>query len=276
MYGTIVYNASAAAFGAENLFTAASDPDVTSQSGAYIFTGDYKLLAAALVGASVQYGRYDVAEWNGRGRPNIFAANRGLNPPADAIYDYYYPNPPALPKNQVINVRVQNNLGASTEIENAILQIATPDWSLNQPPGMWDIILRATVTATPTLNAWQESLALTFDASPLGGVYAVLGAIVEGGNAAAWRLNFPRTRLYGGRRLRPGGLVLSTWGNTPINGVRDPFAMFGVLGAFHTFEPPTLGLFGTAAASTPYTVFLKCRFLGQQESLLDQFVNTAY
>lgn len=276
MFGTIVYNIAAAPFGQENLLTAANDPDITQQSGSYIFTGDYNLLAASMIGASVTYGRYDVAEWNGRGRPNIFAANRALNPPADAYWDYYYPNPPPLPKNQVFNLRVTNNLGAATEIENVILQIGTPDWSLNQPPGMWDIILHTTATVTPTLNAWQESIALTFDASPLGGVYAVLGCQVVGSNAAAYRLNFPRTRLYGGRRLRPGGWVVSAFGNPPVNGIRDPLAQFGVMGAFHTFEPPTLGLFGTAAVATTYNVFMKCRFLGQQVSLLDQFVNTAY
>lgn len=276
MYGTIAYNNSACAAGAENALNAVTDPDITQQSSEYIFTGDYKLLAAALFGVSVQYGRYDVAEWNGRGRPNIFAANRGATPPADSIFDFYGPVAPDIPKNQILTVRATNNLGTGTEAETAILQIGTPDWSLNQPQGMYDIILRATAAITPTINAWNESNAITFDAAPLGGVYAVLGCLVVGGNAIAYRLNFPRTRLYGGRRLRPGGIVVSSWGNVPLNGVRDPFSQFGVLGAFHTFEPPTLGIFGEAASNTTYNVFLKCRFLGQQVSLLDQFVSSNY
>lgn len=276
MYGTVVNNVAAAAFGVENALTAANDPDITQQNGQYIFTGDYQLLAATMVGASVTFGRFNVAEWNGRGRPNVFAANRALTPPANAFWDLYFENKLALPKNQQIQVLVTNNLGASTEIENMVWQVATPDWSLNNPPGMYDLLVHATVTATPTLNAWQENLALVFDQLPLGGVYVVLGAQVVGANAVAYRLNFPRTRLYGGRRLRPGGLVMTAFGNSPEATLGDPFTQWGVMGGFHTFEPPTLGLFGAAAVSTTYHVFLKCRFLGQQVALLDQFVMSNY
>lgn len=276
MYGTIVYNLSAATAGQENSFDAATDPDITQQNSHYIFTGDYRLLAATLVGASVEYGRYDVAEWNGRGQFNIQSANRGLTPVANPEWDTYFSQQLMLPKNQELLIHATNNLGSSTEIESVIMQICTPDWSKNAPAGLWDIMLHMTVTATPTANAWKESLALAFDSNPLGGVYVVLGAMVIGDHSSAWRLNFPRGRMYGGRRLRPGGLLINTYGNQSASMLGDKFAHWGVLGAFHTFEPPTLGLFGTAATSTTYDVFLKCRFLGQQVSLLDQFVQTNY
>jgi hypothetical protein len=276
MYGTIVYNNSAAAAGTENALSAAVDPDVTQQNSHYIFTGQYQLLAAAMVGASVEYGRYDVAEWNGRGRPNIFSANRGLTLPSNPQWDLYRGQNLILPQNQEILIHTTNNLASGTEPESVVLQIGTPDWSYNQPPGMYDMLIHATATITPTANAWLESQAITFDANPLGGVYVVLGAQLVGANALAWRFNFPRTRMYGGRRLRPGGLVLSSFGNNPSSQMGDPFNHWGVMGGYHTFEPPTIGVFGTSATSTTYHLFMKCRFLGQNISLLDNFVQSSY
>lgn len=276
MYGTVVNNVAAAAFGTENALTAAADPDITQQNGNYIFTGPYNLLADAMVGASVEFGRYNVALWNGWGRPNLVAANRGLNPTSPMLWNRYGGQQLQLPQNQQIQVLVTNNLGASTEIENVLWQISTPDWSMNLPPGLYDFVGHATATITPTLNAWNENNAIVFDQLPLGGVYAVIGAICVGNNAVAWRLNFPRSRMYMGRKLRPGGAVLNAFGNTPDVFAQDFLQHWGVLGAFHTFELPSLGVFGTAASSTTFHMFLKLRFLGGPSSLLDSFVGSNY
>lgn len=276
MYGTVINNVAAAAFGVENALTAANDPDITQQNGNYIFTGPYNLLADAAVGASVTYGRYSVAQWNGWGRPNIDAVMRGLNPTSPGLWNRYGAMAMQLPQNQQISVFLTNNLGASTEIENVLWQIATPDWSMNLPAGQYDFIGHATATITPTLNAWNENNAVAFDQLPLGGVYAVIGGVCIGNNAVAWRLNFPRTRMYLGRKLRPGGLMLNTFGNTPDVFAPDFHSHWGVMGAFHTFELPTLGVFGTAASSTVFHLFLKLRFLGMDVSLLDRFVQSNY
>jgi hypothetical protein len=276
MYGTIVQNVAAAAFGAENALSAAADPDITQQNGQYIFTGPYNLLADAMVGASVTTGRYNVAQWNGWGRPNLLFGMRGLNPTSPTFWNRYDQAPLPLPQNQQIQTLVTNNLGASTEIENVVWQIGTADWSLNLPSGQYDFIGRATATITPTLNGWNENQAIAFDQLPLGGVYAVIGAHCVGSNAVAWRLNFPRTRMYLGRRLRPGNLLINALGNVPDLQGSNLWSGFGLLGYFHTFELPTLGVFGTAAVSTQFQLFLRLRFMGMPVSLLDALSQSNY
>lgn len=276
MFGTVVQNVTAATAGAENLLSAALDPDITQQNSQYIFTGPYNLLADSAVGASVIYGRYSAAQWNGWGRPNLLAMNRGLVPPNTSWWALYDSMSLALPQNQQIATYLTNNLGSSTEIESVGWQISTPDWSRNLPPGLYDFIGHATCTVTPAASAWKESQVITFDQLPLGGVYAVIGALCIGGNASYWRLSFPRTRMYLGRRLRPGGMVVSAYGNLPSLAPDLHLSRWGVWGAFHTFELPQFGIFGTAASSTTYDIFMKLRYLGGDVTLLDRFVQSNY
>lgn len=274
MYGTIaVYNGSATA-GAENALNAVADPDFTIQSNNFVFTSDYLLLGAALVGASVQYGRYNTAQWAIQGYPRIYAANRGATPPSQPLWDKNLNKSVHLPQDQAFQIYATNNLGASTEAEFGLLQLGSPGWNMNYQPGMWDVILRATATITPTVGTWNENNAIAFDQSPLGGVYVVNGTVVEGGNAVAYRWNFPRAPNYAGRRMRPGGIVTTTWGNLPAYGATDAFHHWGQQGAFWTYEQPTLGILGVTASSTTYNIFMHCTFIGQDSNLLDRYVGS--
>lgn len=276
MFGLVAQANTAAAFGVENALTAIADPDITIQNGQFIFTGPYRLLAEMAVGASVEFGRYNVAEWNGRGRPNIFAVNRAANPTAPMFFGAYKSQSLMLPQNQQIQSLLTNNLGAGTEAEWLVWKLATADWSANWPPGIYDLIGHATVTVTPAIGSWVENAAIAFDQLPLGGVYVVLGAHCIGANGIAWRLNFPRTRMYMGRRLRPGNVVLPSFGSLPPEFSLNEWGTDGVWGAFHTFELPTFGILGSAAAATTYNIFMKLRFLGESVTLLDNFVQTNY
>ena len=113
---------------------------------------------------------------------------------------------------------------------------------------------------------------LSFSQSLRGGVYSVIGGFVQGTNSAAWRLIFPRNKMYRGRRLRPGGLIQNAIGDVLPNCIHPLAAAWGEKGRFHTFELPTIEVFGTAAASTTYQAFLILKYLGQDRSLLDQYV----
>lgn len=276
MFGLVAQANTAAAAATENALTAVADPDITQQNNQFIFTGPYRLLAELAQGASVEYGRYNVAEWNGRGRPNIFAVNRAANPTAPLFWSQYRTKPLQLPMNQQIQSLLTNNLSSGTEAEYLLWKIATADWSANQPPGIYDFIGHATVTVTPAVGSWVENQVLTFDQLPLGGVYCVIGAECIGANGIAWRLNFPRTRMYLGRRLRPGKEVLPSFGSLPALFGYSEFGDEGVWGFFHTFELPTFGILGSSATSTTYNVFLKLRFLGEPVTILDQMVGTNY
>lgn len=270
-FQTLVYNASAAAAGATNTdFTAATDPDFSQRNGHYIFTESYRLLSSAVIGANVTRGRYQVPTWNAIGEFVLFNANRSLQVPSNPQYDWWIGRQPAIPQNEEFQVQVSNNLGAATEIENVVLTLITDDWSANVPPGRLIIPIRASFTVTPTLNAWSGPQILTFSQSLRGGVYAVVGGTVQGTNAIAWRIIFPRFRLYHGRKLRPGSLIQTAVGDV-VGNQFDPWIMqYGEWGRFHTFEPPTIEVFGTVAGSITYQAFLWCVYLGEDISQLSQ------
>lgn len=275
MYGLVAQMNTAATFGQEDALTAVADPDITIQNSQFIFTGPFRLLGELLGGANSKFGRYNVAQWNGRGRPNIFAVNPSLVPTAPIFTSKYLSQPLMLPQNQQIQALATQG-GAANAVAWLLWWIATQDWTMNEPPGQYDLIGHATCAVTNVLGTWVENNAITFDQLPLGGVYLVLGCNVIGANGIAFRLNFPRTRMYQGRRLRPGGVVLNGFGQLPALFSHNEWGGLGVMGAFHTFELPTLGILGSAAGAQTYDVFLKLRFLGENVSLLDQFVQTNY
>lgn len=269
-FGLLNYNVAAAAAGGTNVdLSAATDQDFSQRNSHYIFTEQYNLLAAAPVGVSVTRGRFQVPTWNAIGEFSLFNVNRALQPPSNPQVDLWIAYPPPVPTNEEFQIQLSNNLGAATEIENCPIWIATPDWNQNLPRGRLPILLRGSFTVTPTLNAWSGPLAITFSQSPRGGVYSVCGATCQGSNAVAFRLIFPRYKLYMGRKLRPGALTQNAIGDA-LNQQEDPYRFaFGEWGRFHTFEPPQVELFGTAAAATTYQLFLWCVYLGEDPAFLN-------
>jgi hypothetical protein len=269
-FATLVYNAPAAGVNTVNLdFTAALDPDFSQRNGHYIFTESYRLMGSAMVGVSVIRGRYQVPTWNAIGEFVLFNANRALQPPSNPQYDWWEPRQANIPVNEEFQVQVSNNLGAATEIENVVLHLITDDWTANIPAGRLIIPIRVSFTVTPTLNAWSGPQILTFSQSLRGGVYAVVGGTLQGTNSVAWRIIFPRYRLYHGRKLRPGALIQTAIGDV-ITNQHNPWMMeMGEWGRFHTFEPPTIEVFGTAAVSTTYQGFLWLVYIGEDLSNLN-------
>jgi hypothetical protein len=273
---TAVYNAPAAGVNAVNTdLAAAADTILTTRNSHLIFTDPWQLLAIAMVGASVTRGRLQSPTLNAIGEFALFNANRALQPPSNPQWDFYLPMPVALPQSEELQVQVSNNLGASTEIENAILQLATPGHTYNLPQGGQPYLFRATVTVTPTLNAWSGGQAIVFSQNPRGGVYSLIGSIVQGSNAVAHRWLFPRARLFNGRALRPGGLNQNAVGDVVVQAPRVSWDMWGEMGRFHTFEPPQLEVFGTAAVSTTYQIFMHCVYLGGDQNALDAWARSA-
>lgn len=270
----LAYNAAAAGINTVNLdFTAVTEPDFTSRNGHFILTDPYQLGGIMLVGASVIRGRLQIPTYNAIGEFSILSANRALQPTSNAQWDSLIGYTPQLPINEEIQVQVSNNLGAATEQENALLLLLATDWSRNLPQSsrMPPIIpVRATFTVTPTINAWSGPQAINLSQALRGGVYAVVGAVCQGTNAAAFRLIFPRYRLWHGRKLRPGWPVQNAIGDVVQTQI-DPWVIgMGEWGRFHTFELPQAEVLGTTAASTTYQLFLWLVFLGEDVSQLNQ------
>jgi hypothetical protein len=275
MYGTLIYNGAAVGVNASNFdLSAATDPDFTQKNGHYLLTENYRLGAAMLIGANVTRGRFQIPTFNAYGEWNLFNANRALTPPSNPQWDLYYAAAPVLPQMEEIQVQSSNNLGAATEQENVILQLLPDDWNTNLPRSPINMIMkhRASFTLTPTINVWSGPQALTFSAAQRGGTYAVIGCKVQGANAVAWRLIFPRSRLYHGRKLRPGGAVQTAIGDVVAQVIPTGWTYDGVLGLYHTFEPVQIEVFGATAAATTYQVFLDLVWLDKTPAPLDQWV----
>jgi hypothetical protein len=275
VYHTLVYNASAAGVNAVNTdFAAATDSEISQRNSHYVFTESYRLLCASLVGVSVTRGRFQVPRWNAIGELTIFNANRALNPPSNCQWDTYIYNPPRIPQVEEFQVQASNNLGAATEIENVVLQIADDNWSQNIEQGEGSFpgafVVRATATITPTLNGWSGANNIVLSQSLRGGTYAIVGTVVQGTNAVAYRWIFPRNRLYHGRRLRPGGLTQNVIGDVYNNQI-DPWVMaLGTLGYFNTLELPQIEVFGTVAGAITYQIFIWMVRLGDDINILTQ------
>lgn len=280
-FALLDYNAAAAGVNTVNLdFVASSDPDFSQRNSHYIFTEQYYLLATTIIGTSVTRGRFQVPTWNAIGEFTIFNANRALNPPSNPQIDSYIAYPPKVPLNEEFQLQVSNNLGAATEIENGLIWLATEDWNGNIPRGASNappvIQIRATATITQVLNAWSGPVALTLSQSLRGGVYAVIGATVQGPNVCAFRLIFPRYRLYHGRKLRPGWLTQTNIGDILNNQIHPWQMAFGEWGRFHTFELPAVETFGTLAGAQAYQIFLWLVYMGEDVSQLSQGLGGGY
>lgn len=278
MHHTAVFNASAAAAGATNVdFTFATEPVLRGQNSHLILTAQLKLLAVTLVGVSVLRGRWQIPRWNFYGEPTIFSANRALQPPANPQWDLWAEAGPILPMNQEIQLQASNNLGAATEIENGVLQLAAPNWQRHIPEAnpILPFWTRATCAITPTLNAWSGGTALTMAQSLLGGTYGIRRIIVQGTNAVAFRMIMARPMVYYNYPLRPGDLVQNAVGdatNQQVDPFRNPWGRWGY---FNTLELPQLEVFGTVAGAVTYQVFMLLDYLTDSVDAIDQYVRMA-
>jgi hypothetical protein len=224
----------------------------------------------------VKFGRYNITQWNNRGRPNISAVNRNATPTAPFYWHRYTGGGLALPTNQQLPALLTNNLATGTELEALIWKLASTDWTRNQPPSQWDMIAHATATVTPAVNAWSFGNTLTFDANLVGGSYVMRGCYVIGANSIAYRIRFPLRRNYNGVGLHPGGVVFAAYGSLPPLFGTEEYLRDGVMGYFSSYQLPTLDLYGAAATSTTYDVFMLVGYLGMDTNIANQMANTNY
>lgn len=276
MHHTAAFNASAAAAGASNVdFTFVTEPVLRGQNSHLILTAALKLLGVTLVGASVIRGRWQIPKWNFYGEPTIYSANRGLQPVANPQWDLWGEAGPILPQNQEIQLQVSNNLGAATEQENGILQLAPPNWSraIGEAP-LFSFWTRATAAITPTINAWSGGTALTLAQSLLGGTYGIRRVVVQGTNAAAFRLILARPLNYQGYPLRPGDLIQNAVGDQLSYQVQPWNSPWGRWGYFNTLELPQLEVLGTTAGAITYQVFMLLDYLSDSVNDIDRYVQS--
>jgi len=250
--------------------TAVGDPDFSQRNGHYIFTEKYNIISLAHFEASAIRSNLSAPTWNALGKMNIWPVNVSANipTPGPPRIDERFDLPLPVPLNEEVQFQVSNNLGAATEQAWGLMQIATSDWTQNIPRGVMPIMVRATVTFNPGSLVWSGPQVLAFEQSLRGGVYAVVGAEVQAPAVIAFRLIFPRYKLYNGRKLRPGWICQQAVGDLIYPQQVDGPMAWGEWGRFHTFEPVQIESIMTTGASTAHEVRLWLQFLGEDTNLL--------
>lgn len=268
MFVLLAYTGSAGAAAANFDLTALTDPDFSQRSGHYIFTEQYKLLAAADVGLNDTNASILCPTWNAIGKMNVYPPIRSAAPVSSSFVDLRTDWAPPLPLNEEVQFQTTNNAGVAVRT-NGVVWLGTTDWNRNLPTGILPIMVRATVAVTGVANAWSGPSTLTFEQSLRGGVYSVIGADAQVAGSIAHRAIFPRQKLYSGRKLRPGNLTLNAIGDFPPLYGYNQARVFGEWGRFHTFEPPQWEFLMNAAGAVTPELRMHLVYLGTDLSLLE-------
>lgn len=224
--------------------TAYTDPEFSTRNSHYIFTEPYNLIAAYVGGVSASDARFNVPRINALGYHHL----QSVNTPATAII----PTPPqiedlrrcplTLPTVEEIAVQASDTAGVATHVET-FLWIATPDHQFTCPQGNAGgftnpkLSFRFTATVNSGAYAWGGLTPIVPEVTLRGGWYTILGVHCVVANLLAYRLVFPRSPLYMGRRLRPGNIGVNAVGNYPVYYDRT---WLGPWGSFNTIELPQI------------------------------------
>lgn len=247
--------------------TAVADAEFAPRNNHIIFTEPYDCAALVAMGATASRFNVQIPQWNAIGRFNVWpimiSSAKILSPPRVM---WHFPNGPHFPQKEEITIKVT---AGAAENDCAMLFPITPGHSRNLPAGEQTIPIRATAAITQVAAGWSAPVALTMEQSLRGGVYSIVGAECVCVNSAAFRLIFPSSRFYKGRRLRPGWLCQDVIGDLPDTRFHiDPYYL-GEWGRFHSFELPQIEVFGIAAAAG-VTVELRLwlKYLGSDDDSL--------
>lgn len=218
-----------------------------NSSGQYISPANVRVLASMLQGLTLSAGQIQSPSLRNLAYPELYPPVLSLiTATADGQgYQVYGENGPRLLSQEAFGVYAsENNTGACPAV--AGLWIA--ERLVSAPPGP-QITLRASSTITTVAQAWALGT-LTFNTQLAAGEYTVTGLNVIGDNSNFARLVFP-----GGTNWRPGCPVLDTYGEKDWWD-RFRFGRVGQYGRFLFNTPPQLEVFGSAAASTPFTILM--------------------
>lgn len=261
MFHLLAWSEAGIAAGATDAdINAVVDDEITTRNNHFILTEPFNALCFTCIETSVTRARLNIPTINAIARHQIFPIHRSSTVPSDFRWQDFRDWPFKLPVNEELAVEATNDLGAATEVSNAFSIIAPPSWNRNLPRGGQRINVRATGALAGVAQSWSGNGALTFAENLRGGWYTVVGAQCFDAGSLAFRLNFARPYMYGGRKLRPGNLCMEAIGNTP------PFDYgngFGVWGSFHSFEPPQFQILANASGASTQEIRLDLIYTGE-------------
>lgn len=261
----LAYEEALAAGAANSDLDAVPDSEFSQRNSHFIFTEMYNALAFYYQAASATLARLNVPSINAIGRHQIYPFFRSATIPSDWRVQDFRSYPMPLPENEELAIEGSNNLACGTENSTAFLWIAPPSWNMNLPRGLARLTVRATSSVAGVAQAWSSLGNLTFADNLRGGWYSIVGAALFDAGVLAARFVLAKPAIYGGRKFRPGVISMEALGNTPnpigING-------FGVLGRFHSFEPPQVEVYANATGASTQEWWLDLVWHGEVEPSL--------
>lgn len=242
---------------------AATDGEFSQRNNHIIFSEDYNLLAQYSSGATITRMQTNVPHINYLNPHVFYPLNLSLTVPTNPAVPDYRAYPIKLPQNEEIAIQVSDS---ASEQANSFLWIAPPSWNMQLPRGEQRLTIVATASVVTVANAWSGFSNITLASTLRGGVYAVNGIACIAAATLAFRINFPRRKMYNGRKLIPGDLATQTFGLIP-----NKFGMswLGEWGRFNTFELPTIQAYANASATVTHTLFIDVSYLGDSPALFD-------
>lgn len=260
MFQVLAYNASLGAAASNADVAAVSDPNFSTRNGHFILTEPYALLAAYYNALTVTTARLNVPTINGVGRHLIEPVSQSASIVSRQYIQDMRDYPLALPMNEEIALEGSNG-AAGAEVSTGILFIGSQGWNRNLPRGILRLLIRATASPTGLLNNWSNDANITFSDNLKGGWYSVVGLRVQGAAVIAARLNFKNGNVVNGRKLLPGCPGQQAVGDFP-----NPLFMggMGVYGSFHSFEPPAIAVFTSAAGAVTCEIRLDVIYQGDR------------
>lgn len=263
MFQVLAYSASLGAAAADSDVAAAVDPNFSIRNNHFILTEPYQLVAAYYNALTATRARLNVPSINGVGRHLIEPVSQSASIVSRQYVQDLRDYPLALPQNEEIAVE-GSNAAAGAEQATAILFIAPQGWNRNLPRGIIRINIRATASPTGVANGWSADANLAFIDNLKGGYYSVVGMRVQGTAVIAARLNFRNGAVVNGRKLLPGCPGQQAVGDFP-----NPIWLGGMgsYGMFHSFEPPSVAVFTSAAGAVTCELRLDVVYHGDRPGL---------
>lgn len=242
------------------------DPNYTVRNNHFIFTEDYDLVAAFAAGVTLTAAQIDSPMIDAFNPMQVYPTNAAaLTVAANPNVMDMRSNPIKIPLNEEIAFKLAGGAGGA-EADFGLFWIrasgaGAQEYAIPTPTkDMPRFLAVFTCTLTITIGLWSNLAAITFTNSLRGGAYQCNGAWLVCAKALAYRINFVKSPLYQGRKMYPGNLCDTIYGNQIL---RFGGTWLNGLGRFNNFELPQIQVFGSiTTGSATYTGYMDLSYLG--------------
>lgn len=240
------YSGSVPNTGANNDVAFVTDSVLTKSNNHAILPQDGQLIAAAVIGESLNRVRLNTPAARYVSLPSVVPPIVGTTVPSNPNIANFDDGPLTIPKADEVAFEF-TQAGAGAEVQKAGVIFS---FGKRPVPSGQKYRIRGTAAITGSTSAWVNG-AITLDSTLPRGMYAVVGLQVVATNIFLGRLVFP------GASYRPGCLGQESAGLMPAPIFTD--GTLGVFGEFDSVNTPALDIIclGACNAQTVYMDIIK-------------------